>query len=226
MSDRREILLLIGSPRAANSTSESLGMFLWRQMNNEKFSLTKEYTHRLVVGEEKRDYIFDVINKTDLIIISFPLYVDHLPAPVIKFMEIIYEKKDNLHEPQNKSLIAISNSGFPEASQIDLAMKICKNFAEDMGFQWKGGLQFGGGEVIHGRDLEEIGRMIESLKKGLKMAGRDLSDDNPISQEAKELVSEQTIPMGMFKLFANLGWRWRALKNRNVFNLKNKPFLD
>jgi multimeric flavodoxin WrbA len=195
-------------------------------MNHERFSLTKEYTHRLVVREEKREYLINLINKADIIIFSFPLYVDHLPAPLIKTMEIIYEMKGNLKRPQNKSLIVISNSGFPEASQIDLAIKICQIFTDEMGFQWKGGLQFGGGEVIHGRDLEDAGRMTESLKKGLKMAGRDLSEDKPISQEAKELVAKQTIPMGMFKLFANLGWRWRALKNWNVFNLKNKPFSN
>lgn len=222
MNDKKEVLLLIGSPRGINSTSESLGMYLCNRLDKEKFNINKAYTHRLVLREEKYNKLYNMIEKSDLIILSFPLYVDHLPAPLIKALEIL--DKNKIKNFSQKSLIAISNSGFPESSQIDLAMKICKNFANEMGFQWKGELQFGCGEVIHGRDLEDVGKMTENLKKGLKMAAKEISSDRLISQEAKDFVSKKTIPKGMFKLFANLGWRFRAMKNWNFFNLKNTPY--
>jgi len=224
MNDKNEVLLLIGSPRGTNSTSESLGMYLCNRLDKEKFNINKGYTHRLVLREEKYNKFCDMIEKSDLIILSFPLYVDHLPAPLIKVLEILDENKDKIKNLSQKSLIAISNSGFPESSQIDLAMKICKNFANEMEFQWKGELQFGGGEVIHGRDLEDVGKITENLKKGLKMAAKEISSGSLISQEAKDFVSQKTVPKGMFKLFANLGWRFRAMKNWNFFNLKNTPY--
>lgn len=223
MNDKQKVLLLIGSPRTENSSSESIGNYLCNRLDNQKFSISIAYTHRLFLREDKYEDLLNMINNSDLIILSFPLYVDQLPAPVIKIFEIIKKNKEKITKRSQKSFVTISNSGFPESSQSNLAIRICQNFANDIGFKWKGGLKFASGEIIHGRDLEELGKMTDNLKKGLEIAAKDLSTDKPISQEAIDLVAEKTMPQGMFKTFANLGWRLRAMKNWNFFNLKNTP---
>ena len=92
MTTNKKALLLIGSPKGEKSTSASLGNYLTSKL--EEFGMISEigFIHRLVNREEKIQSLFEMIDTADLIILSFPLYVDSLPAPVIKAMELIKPK--------------------------------------------------------------------------------------------------------------------------------------
>jgi hypothetical protein len=154
--NKKKVLLLVGSPKAERSSSFSIGKYLCEKIEGKNFQTDHAFVHRLIMRKEKQEDLIRMIKKTNLIILSFPLYIDHLPSPVIRMMELLTNNKEELKAPERKAFLSICNSGFPESFQIKLATQICQNFSNAMGFQWKGGIQKGGGGLIHGSDLNEI----------------------------------------------------------------------
>jgi len=226
MNEQKEILLLVGSPRAERSTSLTIGKYLCEHINPSDNSFKVGFVHRLIMRKERQDDLIRMVNQANLIILSFPLYVDHLPSPVIRMMELLYKHREVLLDLEGKIFVAISNCGFPEAHQNDLAIEICRNFSNAMAFQWRGGLKKGGGEMINKYDLNEMGKKVEDLKKGLELAAEALKKDQKIPNDAKALVAKKVIPVKMYKIMGNLGWRFQGLGNFNIFNLKDKPFKE
>ena len=225
MTETKSTLLLVGSPRGETSTSASLGAYLLKLLEESGFDTAKGFIHRLVNRNEKIEELLSMVNNADLIILSFPLYVDSLPAPVIKAMELIRDSR-NEKQRKNQNFIAISNSGFPEASQIEIALEICKNFAEEVNFNWRGGLALGGGGAVNGRPLEERGGMLRNVIKGLEITAEYLSRGEDIPNEAIELVSKSLIPSGMYKMMGNLGWRIQSRRYGALKRMKDQPDLN
>ena len=114
MTEKKKVLLLVGSPRGGRSTSASLGNYLISRL--EEYGMISEigFIYRLVNREKKKQELLKMVENADLIILSFPLYVDSLPAPVIKAMEIVKEERDRSERKITQNLIAICNNGFPK----------------------------------------------------------------------------------------------------------------
>jgi hypothetical protein len=186
--------------------------------------IEKGYIYRLVTREETIPSLLQMINSSDLIILSFPLYIDCLPAPVIKAMEIIKIERDISKSDRDQNLIAISNNGFPEASQNMTALQICKIFSKDCGFVWKGGIAVGGGGVINGIPLKKRGGVVRNIVKGLDIAAQVLIDGKVIPQEAIDLISKKMIPSALYRFFGNFGWKMQARRYGVKEKLKDKPY--
>jgi multimeric flavodoxin WrbA len=225
MNAQKNALLLIGSPRGEGSTSASLGNYLISKLETSGIKTEKGFIHRLVNRPEKIQDLFSMVNRADLIILAFPLYVDSLPAPVIKAMELIKNEIERTKNNKSRDFIAISNCGFPEASQINTALDICQIFANESGFIWKGGIAFGAGEAVHGIPLEERGGMVRHVKEGLDLTAEALKEGKKIPPQAIDLISERLMPITLYKTMGNLGWKIRARKFRTKKNLKDKPYL-
>ncbi|TXT56136.1 MAG: hypothetical protein BAJALOKI2v1_630001 [Promethearchaeota archaeon] len=224
MSSKEEILVLVGSPRAEKSTSKSLGVYLSKKIVASEDQIRFGYINRLLLRSERYEKLFSMINEASIIILTFPLYVDHLPSPVIKAFEIISEKKRDIMERKEKQFIAISNCGFPEGEQINIAIKICRIFAKEIGFEWMGGLKVGAGPFIHGNDIKNAGKRLEHIKKGLSFAAEKITKGEKIPKETNDILADIPISKEMYKRIGNFGWRIQALKFRNIFNLKRKPY--
>lgn len=225
MSKYKSVVLLIGSPKGERSTSASLGNYILSKLEASGMNIEKLFIHRLVNRKEKTQSLFEMINKAGLIILSFPLYVDSLPAPVIKAMELIKEEHDKLENKKSKDFIAICNSGFPEASQSTVALNICKIFSNACGFNWKGGIAIGGGGAISGRPLEGIGGMVRFIIAGLDITAQALIEGKEIPKEAIELFSKPFIPRSLYIYGGNLGWRLQARRIGAGKKIKYKPYL-
>ena len=224
MSNNNKALLLIGSPRGENSTSASLGNYLISKFEEFGMKCEKRFIHRLVNREETIQNLIREVNSADLIILSFPLYVDSLPAPVIKAMELINEERKKFKSKKSQNFIAISNNGFPEAFQNTTALQICRIFSRDLGFAWRGGIAVGGGGAINGIPLQERGGMVRNVKKGLNIVAHALKDGKDIPQEAIDLISKKIIPYALYNVFGNLGWRIQAGRNGVKKKLKDTPY--
>ncbi len=222
--NNNKALLLIGSPKGENSTSASLGNYLISKLEEFGMKIEKGFIHRLVNREETIQNLFEMIDRADLIILSFPLYVDSLPAPVIKAMELISEERNKFEGKKSQNFIAISNSGFPEVSQNTTALQICRIFSRDCGFIWKGGIAVGGGGAINGIPLDERGGMVRNVIKGLDIVAHALKDGKDIPQEAIDLLSKKFIPYTFYRVFGNLGWRLQARRYGVKKKLKDKPY--
>lgn len=224
MSPQDNILVLVGSPKAEKSTSRALGVYLSKKITDSENQIKFGYIYRLVLRSERYGKLISMINEANVIILTFPLYVDHLPSPVIKSFEIISEYKENLREVNKKQFIAMSNSGFPGGDQINIAINICRIFANKIGFEWMGGLKVGGGPFVHGSDIENAGKRIDHIKKGLGLAAERITQGEKIPKEVNDILANIPVSKDMYKRMGNFGWRIQALKFRNIFNLKRKPY--
>ena len=82
MLSEKKALLLIGSPKTKNSTSEALGNYLLQSLD--KKGCECEKLHIISVLRNNVQGLFNRVGDADIIILSFPLYVDSLPSPVIR----------------------------------------------------------------------------------------------------------------------------------------------
>lgn len=294
----RKVLLLVGSPKATGSTSASLGAYFLNRLKENGLTTEGINIYPALRSDEGQREILTAIHKSDIIVLSFPLYADCLPAGVIKLLETITERhrKSTLHpaafkaleqivdlveitdlssaavlierllaavpvipsvlkwgfmlmlnqalrhrkvspqtlqpiktylhsqEHRDQSLVVIVNSGFPEASQSDVAVAICRQFAEETGLQWLGALQLGAGTAIDSKPLQKSGGMVRNVMKALDIAAVDIANGEPISKESIELMSRPMMPKWMYILFGGLGWRLQSWKNRVWWKLHARPY--
>ena len=83
----RRALLLVGSPRTRKSTSNSLGGYLFEQLEARAVEVKTVYTHTVLLSVAKTEELLDAVEKADLVTMAFPLYLDSLPAPVVEMLE-------------------------------------------------------------------------------------------------------------------------------------------
>ncbi|NHJ22543.1 MAG: hypothetical protein EAX91_16470 [Candidatus Lokiarchaeota archaeon] len=217
-------LLLVGSPKVEQSTSASLGNYLISKLEESGTTSEKLFIHRVVNREEKVKNLLNEIEAMDLMILTFPLYVDSLPAPVIKAMELIKDNKTFLNSKKPQNFIAISNNGFPEASQNDTALKICRIFSKECGFIWKGGIAVGGGGAINGVPLLEKPGMFRNFIRGLDLVAQALKDDKEIPQEAHDFMSKKLIPDSLYRFVGNYSWKSQAKRYGVKQKIKQKLY--
>ncbi|MFX1337855.1 MAG: hypothetical protein ACFFDK_04545 [Promethearchaeota archaeon] len=225
MNNYNNVLLLIGSPKGSASSSASLGNYLTSKLEENGWIKEVGYIHKLVKNKESQIRLFSMVEKADLIIMAFPLYVDSLPAPVIKALESISEYRKNLEQPKRQGFAIIVNSGFPEAEQNDIAVNISKIFAQEVGFEWKGGLALGMGGVIQGKPLQERGGVVRNIIKGLDIAAVALSRRENIPQVSTDLISKRTMPKKLYTMVGNFGWKVQAKKYGARKKMYEKPYL-
>jgi len=94
VTDMKTALLLVGSPFGFRSTSGSLGSYSMDRLTEKGFTTNKAHIHRLVKTQEGIEELLHLVGISDLVVLTFPLYVDSLPAPVIKTMEIITKHRE------------------------------------------------------------------------------------------------------------------------------------
>jgi len=216
--------LLVGSPKGQNSTSNSLGSYLIEKLEQKGLSSEKVYVNQCLGSEEKQAVILRLVDSSDLIILAFPLYVDSLHSQVINTLELIAEHEKSKLNLNKKKFVAIANSGFPEAKHNEIALTVCRIFAKQVGYSWAGGLAMGGGGMISGRPLNELGGMVRNQKKALDIVADALSQGEAIPQKAVALISKIGIPKWLYLWMGNRGWKQESKQQIATEELYNKPF--
>jgi len=130
-SEVKRVLFLVGSPKApGKSVSEALGAYVIDTMEARGWSSETIFIRTTLQSDKGRTTLLEAVEDTDLIILSFPLYVDSLPAPVIRAMELISERRSE----RNTRFAAISNCGFPEAQHNECSSRHLPVFRPRLGF--------------------------------------------------------------------------------------------
>jgi hypothetical protein len=217
-------LLLVGSPRKGKSASETLGAYLLDQLEAQGADTQKLYVYRALRSETRLDSLVTAAAEADLLIFSAPLYVDSLPAAVTELLEILHRRLDDHERPAEQRLVAISNCGFPEANQNDIALRIYRCFARQAGFTWAGGLALGGGEPIKGKPLAESGGMVRNVIAALDVAAEALGQGRPVPQEAVDLMDKPLMPARIYRTMGNLGWNLQALREGTWLQLRARAW--
>ena len=176
------------------------------------------------------------IASSHLVVLSSPLYVDSLPARVIQAMEETFaaskstspagDAETQAGEVRDTALVAIVNSGFPEASQCAVALSICHRFARRMDFRWSGGFALGGGGAFDGRPLEAVGGMARNARLALDQAVAALAAGAAVPEEALELMGKPAVPAFAYRLLGDRGWRQAAASRGVEDRLDDRPYQE
>jgi len=225
MKKYENALLLVGSPKGSLSTSVSLGNSFTSRLEELGLSIDTEYLYKLIKKEDGQIKLLSKVEDADLIILAFPLYIDCLPAGVIKALELIAENRQSKSNLKNQGFVVIINCGFPETQHNNTAIAICKIFAREVGFEWKGALALGMGGVFGRKSLEERGGMVRNITKGFDIAAQALSVGEKIPEEAIELVGKKFMPISLYTTMGNLGWNIQAKKFGARKKIRNQPYL-
>jgi multimeric flavodoxin WrbA len=224
ISQIRRALLLVGSPRRQKSTSNSLGGYLLEQLKKRSIQTETIYLHALLRFPGKIQILIDAVKAADLVTLTFPLYVDSLPAPVIEALEHLAGFRQNW-ETRPKGFAAIMNCGFPETCHNETALAICKTFAQQAGFVWAGSLALGGGEIVGGVPLVQGGGRTVRIRKSLELAAAALSQGQTIPKAAQDLLEKPVIPSWLYRFIGGFGWKKRAKRYGVEKLLRQQPYL-
>jgi multimeric flavodoxin WrbA len=135
MTSVKKGLLLCGSPKPGPSTSRSLLDYLAHELLWQGLEVQVLNLNRVNRDESLMENILGEIDKMDIIVVAFPLYIDGLPFPTIYTLERIADHRRGMVGGTTKGFAAVSNCGFPEATQNQTALATCEEFAREAGFR-------------------------------------------------------------------------------------------
>jgi hypothetical protein len=222
----RKALLLIGSPKAGRSSSRSLGEFVVEQLEERGVSTETLSLIQALRSEEATQALLAAVDRADLVVLVFPLYVDTLPAAATRALERVARHRAARAQSVARvpGLVALCQSGFPEPSQNAVALEICRSFARAARFEWAGGLALGGGAAIDGRPLRELGALMSSCVRALESAVAAVAEGLPVPDEAVRRMAWTPLPRFAYRAVGNLLWLMRARKVGGRTPLDARPF--
>jgi NADPH-dependent FMN reductase len=216
--------LLVGSFRGPKSASDALGSYLLESLEAKGINTGKIYVHQALSSEQGIKNLYKAVEEADIIILSAPLFADSLPAPVIKAMELVREDITKRCDKKPRSMVAISNSGFPEARHNEISLAISRRFALACGFEWAGGLALGGGGAISGKRLEHVRGIAKNIRKSLDLAAEALSEGRPLPPEAIRLISRPLMPKCLYVWMAETGEKHVIKRNGAWEKIYDRPY--
>ncbi len=150
-------LILSLSPRKSFSTSLYFSRIL-------KFFMTKGEVSILELKTQKQyNELEKMLEHVDNLVFATPVYVDALPSTVLDRLVQIerYAQGKNL----SVNVYALTNCGFYEGDQCQLALNTLAIWSKKCGFSYKGGLGIGAGVMVGFiRTLIPIGIVITLLE--------------------------------------------------------------
>jgi len=217
-------LLLVGSPRGDRSNSAALGNYLLKGLEGKGFEPRVVGLAGALRSPEGSEGFLHEAQGCALAILSFPLYWDSLPAGVVRALEL-WRDRVRVSEPgAPPRLVALCNSGFPEARQSETALGICRRFAREAGAEWAGGLALGGGAALDGVALEQAGGRARHARQALDLAAAALAAGDPVPVQAVERMARPFVPAWAYTLLGGWGW-WRRARAHGVHReLHRRPY--
>jgi hypothetical protein len=217
-----EYILLVGSPKAHKSNSLMLGNYLLRQLHKAGGTSRTFFVNSLYRDEAQLLELASAIDACRAVIIVFPLYVDHVPAPLVRVLEYLHRAR---RQAQTRPrLLTVINCGFPENAHNQTGAEVLGHFARVSRCDWAGALTFGQGGTVGGKELEKLGGMIRHQRQALEQAATALLSGSAVSEATIALMARKLMPDWLYYLMANLGWRLEARKNKTGKSLAARPY--
>ena len=213
----KRALLIIGSPKVKSpSTSGVLGEYLLEHLRGQGWQ-TESVTLKAGTLLEDGDAAFlPAVDRADLIILAFPLYIDSLPFLATRALEAIAVHRRSRPLAHEQSLVALCNCGFPEVQHTAPALAICRQFALQCKMTWAGCLTLGAGEALSsGEPLSASGGKghppTRHVMRALEITAQALTKGDPVPAQALKLCEKCPIPLLPFSLWC---WIFRKLGGR------------
>ncbi len=222
--DTKKLLLFCGSPRK-KGTSFSFARTIGKLTEEKGCKVEIHFVYDYFTGGKNLAELKTLIVGSDIIGLVAPLYVDTWPAPVIWWMEkLAAEMKSELHD---KRFFALAQNGFPDITLFQPMLETSRLFAESVGLKYLGGLGYGGGAIIDGTLLEDLGKKGERITSGFHLAVDDILADRTISPQVQNILTIQFPKSLYWPITLMLNRRTRQIAKKNgVKDLKCKPYMD
>jgi len=199
-------LILIGSPKGLEkSNSARHGSVFVRALEARGWHVDRVHTHQAVRSDESRVNLKRVALEADLVLLIAPLYVDTLPGPALRAMEILASGNERELPEKKPRFAALIHCGFIEPKHNRAAIDLCRLFARQAGWEWFGSLMLGGG-----------GMPSKRAKRALEEAAKALSGGFPIHEEIAQRADRPSMPRLLYIIGGNLMWRRVAKKQFGV----------
>lgn len=206
-----KITAINGSPKGDISNSREVISILASMLPPETECTV---VSRIAAQTSPETYQFKDVRASDVLLLAFPLYVDGIPASLMRFLaayEAYCRAQGNGASVQR--VFAVCNCGFYEGVQNELALEMAAHFCASAGLLWCGGAGIGTGEMILGmKDIPpDVG-----IKKPVTTAFRALA--RAINEKDGRLeanvYAQHGIPWFLYKLAGEMGWRKMLKKSR------------
>ena len=226
----RKALLLIGSPKGPRSTSRVLGAALMRRLEAGGMETAEMTAAAALQSTENQHRMHKAVDAAELVVVSFPLYVDGLPAPLVQVLELVADRRRGrlpaspVAGPGVQRVAAVVQCGFPEARQNETAIAIVRQFAKEAGFEWAGGLAMGMGGAVAGKPLDKAGGMVRNVVKALDLAAEALLEGRDIPEAAAALMGKRLMPAWLYTFVGNRGMKRSARRHGVLGQVYAKPY--
>ena len=194
-AERSGILLLDGSLRGNRSNTN---VFLKRLQNGLKRQADLISLSSCADSEK----IADAVRKAETVVLGVPLYVDGIPAPVIRLMETLKKRGAG----NRCRFYAVVNNGLYESRQNENLLNMIMDWSDDAGFLYCGSLAIGAGEVM--------GTLMRSRKRVLWPAHHVLSGISRLAEAidsgrdaGTEYADAYLFPRWLYIAIANVNWQ-------------------
>jgi len=226
----KHIAVINGSPKARESTSEmfidQIQKFLHAKVmvyQARQFVRRKNTSQKLTYRKLTSKKIYDIL-KADVLLIVFPLYIDSLPAPLIRILTLIEEHVVTT-DGRLPSVYAICNCGFFEAERNQLALQMIEHFSTRTGMSWGYGIGVGCGGAVQllRKSMIQGKGLAADVYAALRQLGDAIQDEN-IKRQNVFVAPE--IPRFWYMLNGNMHWQQMAKQYRTEKSLRAKPHLE
>ena len=149
------------------------------------------------IPEEVRNFA-ERLKDAEALVIGAPLYVDALPAQIIRLMEILLEEYKGEYE--NLKVYAVSNLGFYEGSQIRHLFDMIRNWCSRINCTYGGAAAVGAGPMITALDGTPLQRPFnKDVFKGLEKLAEAIKN----GQTMENYYCKTSIPRFVYKSAAH-----------------------
>ena len=146
--------------------------------------------------------VAEAVSRAETVVLGVPLYVDGLPAPVLRLMETIKECRAG----DQCRLYAVVNNGLYESRQNVNLLSMIRDWCDDAGLLYCGSLAIGAGEVM--------GTLMRGSRHVLWPAHNVLSGLSRLAAAIDAVEETETIyadaylfPRWLYILIANVNWQ-------------------
>ncbi|MBE6024953.1 MAG: NAD(P)H-dependent oxidoreductase [Cellulosilyticum sp.] len=193
----QNLLILIGSPKAKNSTSNLISKNLEKKLTSYNLNFSKLY---LFTELHHEDVLLEKLAAADTLILISPVYENSVPSTVLQFFELAAQHKEKL-AIQNKLFFTITLTGFADTAAGKTTINSCKLFSETMHFSWLGGITTSPSALIEDEDL---GKMYAGLNTSLDLFAKSLSQNMPLPPEIGELNAKSILPSFIYRIIGSI----------------------
>jgi hypothetical protein len=225
MTSPHTALLLIGSPKRGASTSASRASFLGDELERHGVRAATLNLGRALATPDASEALHEAVAAADLVVLCFPLYVDTLPAVTTRALQLIAARRAAAAPAaEPAAFAAVCQCGFPEPEHNEVALQVCRHFAESAGFAWAGGLAMGAGGVIDGQAMGKARGMLRHQVRALELSAVELAAGRPVPHEAMRLMVKPVLPAVGYRFIANWNWHREHRKQGATAPLEARPF--